>query len=75
MGDVLTLIEKAQATVDEDKAKELEQKMRTMSFTLDDFLEQLGQVRNMGPLDELLQMMPGAGKMKGLKTSKSMKNS
>lgn len=41
--------------------------MRTMSFTLDDFLEQLGQVRNMGPLDELLQMMPGAGKMKGLK--------
>ncbi|MCP9299670.1 signal recognition particle protein [Bacillus halotolerans] len=67
MGDVLTLIEKAQATVDEDKAKELEQKMRTMSFTLDDFLEQLGQVRNMGPLDELLQMMPGAGKMKGLK--------
>ncbi|XYJ24347.1 hypothetical protein ACSE3M_20220 [Bacillus velezensis] len=75
MGDVLTLIEKAQATVDEDKAKELEQKMRTMSFTLDDFLEQLGQVRNMGPLDELLQMMPGAGKMKGLKTYKSMKNS
>ncbi|KAF1681118.1 signal recognition particle protein [Bacillus sp. SKDU12] len=67
MGDVLTLIEKAQASVDEDKAKELEQKMRTMSFTLDDFLEQLGQVRNMGPLDELLQMMPGAGKMKGLK--------
>lgn len=39
MGDVLTLIEKAQASVDEDKAKELEQKMRTMSFTLDDFLE------------------------------------
>lgn len=49
--------------------------MRTMSFTLDDFLEQLGQVRNMGPLDELLQMMPGAGKMKGLKTSKLMKSS
>ena len=67
MGDVLTLIEKAQANVDQDKAKELEQKMRTMSFTLDDFLEQLGQVRNMGPLDELIQMMPGAGKMKGLK--------
>lgn len=67
MGDVLTLIEKAQANVDQDKAKELEQKMRTMSFTLDDFLERLGQVRNMGPLDELIQMMPGAGKMKGLK--------
>ena len=66
MGDVLTLIEKAQANVDEDKAKELEQKMRTASFTLDDFLDQLGQVRNMGPLDELLKMMPGANKIKGL---------
>jgi signal recognition particle subunit SRP54 len=67
MGDVLTLIEKAQASVDEDKAKELEQKMRTMSFTFDDFLEQLGQVRSMGPLDEILGMIPGANKMKGLK--------
>ncbi|MRX70567.1 signal recognition particle protein [Bacillus lacus] len=67
MGDVLTLIEKAQANVDTEKAKELEQKMRTASFTFDDFLEQLGQVRNMGPLDELLNMMPGANKIKGLK--------
>ena len=50
MGDVLSLIEKAQANVDEEKAKELEQKMRTMSFTFDDFLEQLGQVKQMGPL-------------------------
>ena len=66
MGDVLTLIEKAQANVDEEKAKELEQKMRTASFTFDDFLEQLGQVRKMGPLDELLKMMPGANKIKGL---------
>lgn len=66
MGDVLTLIEKAQANVDEEKAKELEQKMRTASFTFDDFLEQLGQVRNMGPLDELIKMMPGANKIKGL---------
>jgi signal recognition particle subunit SRP54 len=66
MGDVLTLIEKAQATVDEEKAKELEKKIRTASFTLDDFLEQLGQVRKMGPLDELLKMMPGANKIKGL---------
>ena len=70
MGDVLTLIEKAQANVDEEKAKELEQKMKNMSFTLDDFLEQLGQVRNMGPLEDLIQMMPGAGKMKGLKNVK-----
>jgi signal recognition particle subunit SRP54 len=66
MGDVLTLIEKAQAAVDEEKAKELEQKMRTMSFTFDDFLEQLGQVRKMGPLDEIIKMLPGANKIKGL---------
>ncbi len=69
MGDVLTLIEKAQANVDEEKAKELEQKMRTLSFTLDDFLEQLGQVRQLGPLDELLGMLPGANKIKGLKNA------
>lgn len=70
MGDVLTLIEKAQANVDEEKAKELEKKMRTASFTLDDFLEQLGQVRQMGPLEDLLKMMPGMNKMKGLKNLK-----
>lgn len=67
MGDVLSLIEKAQASVDEDKAKELEKKFKTMSFTFDDFLEQLAQVRKMGPLDEILGMLPGANKMKGLK--------
>lgn len=67
MGDVLSLIEKAQTNVDEKKAKEMEQKMRTASFTFDDFLEQMDQVRNMGPLDELLGMMPGANKIKGLK--------
>ena len=67
MGDVLTLIEKAQTNVNEKQAKELEEKMRTMSFTFDDFLEQMGQVRNMGPLDDLLAMIPGANKMKGLK--------
>ncbi|WP_226665733.1 signal recognition particle protein [Metabacillus litoralis] len=67
MGDVLTLIEKAQTNVDAEKAKELEQKMRTASFTFDDFLEQLGQVRNMGPLEDLIGMLPGANKMKGLK--------
>ncbi|KAB7708027.1 signal recognition particle protein [Bacillus aerolatus] len=66
MGDVLTLIEKAQTNVDEEKAKELEQKMRTMSFTFDDFLDQLGQVRSMGPLDEIIKMLPGANKIKGL---------
>jgi signal recognition particle subunit SRP54 len=67
MGDVLTLIEKAQSNFDEEKARELEKKMRTADITFDDFLDQLAQVRNMGPLDELLGMMPGANKMKGLK--------
>ncbi|MEB1810059.1 MAG: signal recognition particle protein [Bacillaceae bacterium] len=67
MGDVLTLIEKAQANVDEEKARELERKMRTMDFTFDDFLEQLDQVKSMGPLDELLGMMPGMNKVKGMK--------
>lgn len=66
MGDVLTLIEKAQSNIDEEKAREMEQKMKSNSFTLDDFLDSLGQVRNMGPLEDLLKMMPGANKMKGL---------
>ncbi len=66
MGDVLSLIEKAQSQVDESKAKELEQKMKTSSFTFDDFLDQLEQVKALGPLDELLKMIPGANKMKGL---------
>ncbi|ANX12258.1 signal recognition particle protein [Fictibacillus arsenicus] len=67
MGDMLTLIEKAQSSVDEDKARDLQKKMRDMSFTFDDFLDQMGQVRNLGPLDEVLGMLPGANKMKGLK--------
>ncbi|MDA3130642.1 signal recognition particle protein [Aliibacillus thermotolerans] len=62
MGDVLSLIEKAQTSVDETRARELEEKMRTADITFDDFLEQLAQVRNMGPLDELLAMIPGANK-------------
>ncbi|MEK3908293.1 MULTISPECIES: signal recognition particle protein [Oceanobacillus] len=69
MGDVLSLIEKAQTNVDEKQAKELEEKMRTMSFTFDDFLEQMGQVKKMGPLDDLMSMIPGASKMKGLKNA------
>ncbi|MFC7363756.1 MULTISPECIES: signal recognition particle protein [Bhargavaea] len=66
MGDVMSLIEKAQSNVDEQKAKELEQKFRDQSFTFDDFLEQLEQVKKMGPLDEILKMLPGAGKIKGI---------
>ncbi|AMA63911.1 MAG: signal recognition particle protein [Kurthia gibsonii] len=66
MGDVLSLIEKAQAQVDEDKAKELEEKFKTQTFTFDDFLEQMAQVKKMGPLEDILKMIPGVNKMKGL---------
>nr|WP_122013482.1 signal recognition particle protein [Maliibacterium massiliense] len=67
MGDVLTLIEKAQAAFDEKSAKDLEQKIRTQSFTLDDFLEQLQQMKKMGSMNELLAMMPGklGGQLQG----------
>ena len=67
MGDVVSLVEKAQDAVDVDQALELQKKLRTASFTFDDFLEQLDQVRKMGPMDQLLQMIPGAGKaLKGI---------
>jgi len=59
MGDVLSLIEKAQEAFDEKKALELEKKMRTQQFTLDDFLEQMQQMRKMGPLSQMLEMIPG----------------
>src|SRR5438874_3564893 len=65
MGDVLSLIEKAEKQYDEDEAKELERKLRKQEFTLDDFLDQLKQVRKMGPLSGLLKMMPGVGKELG----------
>ncbi len=67
MGDMLTLIEKAQSGIDSDKAAELERKMRTAEFTFEDFLEQMEQVKKMGPLDQVLDMMPGMGKAKGMK--------
>ncbi len=62
MGDVLSLIDKAQSVVDEKKSREMEKKLRSQTITLEDFLEQLQQVRQMGPLDELIQMIPGAQK-------------
>ena len=65
MGDVLTLVEKAERQVDEDKARELEHKIRTQSFTLDDFLEQMQQIRGMGPIGSLLKMIPGMGRELG----------
>jgi signal recognition particle subunit SRP54 len=61
MGDVLTLIEKAESQFDEAQAKELERKIRKSEFGLDDFLDQLKQVRKLGPLQSLLGMMPGLG--------------
>ena len=59
MGDVLSLIEKAEQTIEEDEAKELERKMRKNEFTLEDFLAQLKRIRKMGPIGNLLGMMPG----------------
>lgn len=59
MGDMLTLIEKAQESYDDEKAAELEKKMRKNQFTLEDFLEQFGQIKNMGGLAKMLNMMPG----------------
>ncbi|MBQ2513110.1 MAG: signal recognition particle protein [Clostridia bacterium] len=59
MGDILTLIEKAEQAYDEKQAAELERKVREASFTLDDYLEQFGQLKNMGDLDQLLGLMPG----------------
>jgi signal recognition particle subunit SRP54 len=59
MGDVLSLIEKAEQAYDEKKAQELEKKIRESSFTLDDYLEQFAQIKNMGSIDQLLGMMPG----------------
>lgn len=68
MGDVLSLIEKAERTIDEKKARELEQKLRKSTFTFEDFLEQIQQVRRMGSLSSLIGMIPGipSNKLKGL---------
>lgn len=63
MGDVLTLIEKAQEVVDEKKARELEKKFRKNAFTLEDFREQLGQIKKMGSLESILAMVPGFKEM------------
>lgn len=62
MGDVMTLIDRAQEVVDEEQAKELEKKMREQSFDLEDFLAQLQQIKKMGPISQLIGMMPGVDK-------------
>jgi signal recognition particle subunit SRP54 len=63
MGDVLSLIEKTQENLDQTKAVELEKKMRTATFGLDDFLDQLQQIKKMGPLSQIMEMIPGMGAM------------
>lgn len=62
MGDVLTLIEKAEQAIDLKKAQELEKKMKTQTFTFTDFLDQIDQIKNMGPIENILGMLPGVNK-------------
>ena len=64
MGDVVSLIEKAQENIDLDKAKELEQKLKKQEFDFEDLLQQMEQIENMGPLDKVLGMIPGMGNLK-----------
>ena len=64
MGDVLTLIERAQESINEEEAKKMEKKLRENSFTLDDYLVQFSQLKKMGNISELLNMIPGAAKLK-----------
>ena len=65
MGDILSLIEKAEATYDQTKAVELSEMLKTADFTLEDFQDQLEQMQKMGPLDEILRMIPGMSRIKG----------
>jgi signal recognition particle subunit SRP54 len=69
MGDVLSLIEKAEQQVDEEEAEALQEKMKRDQFTLEDFLKQMKQVRKMGPLSGIIGMLPGMGAMKQLKNA------
>ena len=65
MGDVLTLVEKAQRTFDEDQAAQLEKKVMDATFDLEDFLEQMQAVKKMGPISQVLEMLPGFSSIKG----------
>jgi signal recognition particle subunit SRP54 len=65
MGDVLTLIEKAEEVFDQEQALEMGEKLRTATFTLEDFLEQLQQVKKMGPMSQVLGMVPGLSALAG----------
>ena len=70
MGDVLSLIEKVEETIDQKKAEEMQRKLIDNEFTLDDFRDQIKQIRKLGPLESILGMMPQIGPMKGLKDVK-----
>jgi signal recognition particle subunit SRP54 len=70
MGDVLSLIEKAEESVDQEQAAELAEKIRKDEFTLDDFRDQLKQIRQMGPLDQILGMLPNMGPLRGINQMK-----
>lgn len=75
MGDMMSLIEKAEENFDKDQAEKLEKKLRKNEFTLDDFLEQMAQIKNMGGIAKMMEMMPGAAsqQMKGVDLDKSEK--
>src|SRR5438445_9974653 len=70
MGDVLSLIEKAEAAIDEEQAERLAEQIRSNEFTLEDFRDQLRTIRKMGPLDQILGMLPGMGNIKALADQK-----
>jgi signal recognition particle subunit SRP54 len=70
MGDVLSLIEKAEQAIDQDEAEQLEEKLRKNAFTLDDFRKQLKTIRKMGPLESVLGMLPGLGNLKQVAENK-----
>lgn len=74
MGDVLTLIEKVEQSVDQEKAKLMEKKFKKAQFTFDDFLDQLKQIQKMGSLSSILGMLPGANKIKNLDVDESRLN-
>lgn len=70
MGDVMSLIERAEQAIDQDQAAKLEEKIRSNEFTLDDFREQLKTIRRMGPLEQILGMLPGMGNIKAMAENK-----
>jgi len=70
MGDVLSLIERAEAAIDQEDAAKLEQKIRSNEFTLEDFRDQLRTIRKMGPLEQIMGMLPGMGNLKALSENK-----